>query len=98
LRDCSEADGADGDAIMSAVVKAFNQMNRLGQRAIEAYPIGWHGPLDSGWERLYAYITIAENVERSVRRSGELVGCVYAGTKLGRCPTIAIMSCEDCAK
>ena len=79
---------------MSAVVKAFNQMNRLGQRAIEAYPIGWHGPLDSGWERLYAYIGIAEAVERSARRAGELVGCVYGKG----CPTIAIMSCEDCAK
>lgn len=83
---------------MTATLTAHNDVNRLYAQFPDPPPpwTGVDGPLT---EKLWALVSIAEAVENSERRSGELVGCVYAasggcdGEKLAEA---ILMRCTHC--
>ena len=85
---------------MSAALTAHNDLNRLWAQAVDN-PAAWQGEPGPAWSQLWALVSIAEAVENSMRRSGELVRCVYAasggcdGEKLA---AKTFMRCEACVE
>lgn len=82
----------------NAALTAHNDLNRLYAQFPDPPPpwTGIEGPLT---KQLWALVSIAEAAENSMRRSGELVGCVYAAS--GGCDgeqlaAVTFMRCDAC--